>query len=116
MNGSELIAAERQRQVDAEGWTAAHDDGYVCAELVCAALGYGETAAMQIYNCVDGFEGKPDLGEPGWWPWLSEQWKPSTDPIPNLVKAGALIAAEIDRLQRKRELEEQGRGAAVRSS
>lgn len=36
------------------------------------------------------------------WPWHSSWWKPSDDPIRNLVKAGALIAAEIDRLQRQR--------------
>jgi hypothetical protein len=34
------------------------------------------------------------------WPWDQDWWKPSPDPIRNLVKAGALIAAEIDRLQR----------------
>jgi hypothetical protein len=34
------------------------------------------------------------------WPWSKKWWKPSSDPIRNLVKAGALIAAEIDRLQR----------------
>lgn len=34
------------------------------------------------------------------WPWDEEWWKPSEDPVRNLVKAGALIAAEIDRLQR----------------
>jgi hypothetical protein len=33
------------------------------------------------------------------WPWNDDDWKPSPDPIRNLVKAGALIAAEIDRLQ-----------------
>ena len=31
------------------------------------------------------------------WPWPPEFWKPSDDPVRNLVKAGALIAAEIDR-------------------
>jgi len=35
------------------------------------------------------------------WPWGSEWWKPSKDPIRDLVKAGALIAAEIDRLQKE---------------
>jgi hypothetical protein len=35
------------------------------------------------------------------WPWDAEWWKPSPDSVRNLVKAGALIAAEIDRLQRK---------------
>jgi len=36
------------------------------------------------------------------WPFSSEWWKPAQDPIRNLVKAGALIAAEIDHLQRNR--------------
>ncbi len=41
------------------------------------------------------------------WPedWEAEAWKPSADPVRNLVKAGALIAAEIDRLQRASERE-----------
>lgn len=34
------------------------------------------------------------------WPFNRKEWKPSSDPIRNLVKAGALIAAEIDRLHR----------------
>ena len=34
------------------------------------------------------------------WPWSDKWWKPSDDPVRNLVKAGALLAAEIDRLQR----------------
>lgn len=37
------------------------------------------------------------------WPWRDEDWKPSNDRVANLVKAGALIAAEIDRLQRSAE-------------
>ena len=37
---------------------------------------------------------------PCWdWPWAKKWWKPSDDPVRNLVKAGALIAAEIDRLE-----------------
>ena len=39
---------------------------------------------------------------PDSWPWALGWWKPGTDPIRNLEKAGALIAAEIDRLLRKR--------------
>lgn len=37
---------------------------------------------------------------PDGWPFGQDWWKPSNDPIRNLVKAGALIAAEIDRLHR----------------
>jgi len=40
------------------------------------------------------------LSPPAAWPWEWDQWKPSLDPIRNLEKAGALIAAEIDRLRR----------------
>lgn len=98
-NGAVLIAQERQRQIDAEGWTPAHDDGHVSAELTNAACAYAETAALQMY----GDEREPAIEiAPDCWPWYLEWWKPSSDPIRNLVKAGALIAAEIDRLQRKR--------------
>ena len=37
---------------------------------------------------------------PDEWPWNITWWKPSTDPVRNLTKAGALIAAEIERIQR----------------
>jgi hypothetical protein len=37
------------------------------------------------------------------WPFEPASYKLSDDPIRNLTKAGALIAAEIDRLERTRE-------------
>jgi hypothetical protein len=105
MNGTELIAQERQRQIDAEGWTPEHDDGHVSAELTNAACAYAETAALQMY----GDDEKPAIEiAPDCWPWHTEWWKPSPDPVHNLVKAGALIAAEVDRLQRIPKLEEDG--------
>lgn len=92
MDGAELITAERRRQVDAEGWTPEHDDEHDEFEMMRAACCYAAEA---------GFPRRP-LGviHPNW-PWATKWWKPSEDPIRNLVKAGALIAAEIDRLQRK---------------
>ena len=90
MNGSERIAAERQRQIEEEGWTPEHDAEYTNGELAGAAIAY--TIATLIPN---------DRGEPEWWPWDSDWWKPSDDPIRNLEKAGALLAAEIDRLERQ---------------
>lgn len=87
MNGAELIAAERHRQIDSEGWTPAHDDGWTAHQLVDAAVSYA----------VDAITHTPR--PPREWPWDSRWWKPS-DPIRDLVKAGALIAAEIDRLRR----------------
>lgn len=93
MNGVLLIAEERERQETQEGWTAEHDAEHTHAELTVAALAYATQAAGQIVAETE------DVTPPGFWPWDVSWWKPSDDPIRNLVKAGALIAAEIDRLQ-----------------
>lgn len=92
--GAELIAAERERQVSEEGYTAEHDDNYGDDEgaysgLVRAAICYAAAAPFQD-------QPKPPPG----WPWHEEWWKPSQDESRNLTRAGALLAAEIDRLQR----------------
>ena len=88
MNGTESIAAERRRQIEIEGWTPESDDAYVGGELAIAAACY-----------VDG-PGKVDQNTaPPRWPWLPIWWKPRTR-REDLVRAGALIAAEIDRLDR----------------
>lgn len=97
--GAELIAAERQRQVTAEGWTPEHDDEHGQGELAGAAVCYVVHALHQDDPYIDDDEPWP-LPQ---WPWGRAWWKPSGDPIRNLVKAGALIAAEIDRLQRREE-------------
>lgn len=91
MTGSELISAERRRQVEVEGWTPEHDDEHQYGELAIAAAKYAERAHERSMPFL------PPRG----WPWFSCWWKPSPDPVRNLVKAGALIAAEIDRLLRK---------------
>ena len=97
MSGIELITQERQRQIDAEGWTPEHDDQHERAELTNAARSYAKTAAYQIVGLV------PRAAVPREWPdgdvaW----WRPAPDAVRNLVKAGALIAAEIDRIQRSK--------------
>jgi ParB-like chromosome segregation protein Spo0J len=102
MTGIELIAAERQRQIDVEGWSAEHDDEQVKGELSGAAAAYAEYATQQVAKKLVELPGGAR-----WVPmlfplnWFKEWWKPSPDPIRNLVKAGALIAAQIDLLQRK---------------
>ncbi len=91
--GLELIRAERFRVIVEEGWDAEHDDGHVGGELALAASCY----ARPPYN-------RPLLGAdlPLGWPWTAVWWKPTPeDRVRELVKAGALIAAEIDRLLRK---------------
>lgn len=105
VDGAALIAAERRRQVEAEGWTPEHDDENTRAEMATAGVGYAMFAVEQLLLADQGEDGLPDEAytvppSETEWPWHPDWWKPSTDPIRNLVKAGALIAAEIDRLQR----------------
>lgn len=89
-DGLDLIAKERQRQIDSEGWTDQHDDGHVNGDMARAASCY----AMPGYCRSELFKALV-------WPWDDSWWKPSPeDRIRELAKAGALIAAEIDRLQR----------------
>lgn len=91
--GADLIKAERRRQIQEEGWTPEHDDEHVHVELPSAAACYIDAARAQAVGL--------HLANPSsLWPWDASWWKPSDDPIRNLVKAGALIAAEIDRLHR----------------
>lgn len=109
-DGVTLIAMERERQVSVEGWTSRHDDQHDTHELSRAAVCYiwaGRQASLSPDEQMPMWEVvrlPRDLGSSEWrvpgWPWAASLWKASADPIRNLVKAGALIAAEIDRLQR----------------
>jgi hypothetical protein len=96
--GVELIAAERQRQIDVEGWTPEHDDQHENGELAIAAGTYALHAGLT----TEGDRHASDFGRgnpPGPWPWAPEWWKPSS-PRRDLVKAAALLLAEIERLDR----------------
>ncbi|MDV7894742.1 hypothetical protein R4J99_04245 [Pseudomonas aeruginosa] len=79
------VQAERRRQITAEGWTPEHDDLYCAAELPRAAAAY-------ILN------GANDEA-PAIWPFSAKWWKPR-DARANYMRAGALILAEIERLDR----------------
>ncbi|HFP9442292.1 TPA: hypothetical protein ACHOZM_004994 [Raoultella ornithinolytica] len=83
------VLAERQRQITAEGWTPGHDDEYEHGELADAAGCYA--LSSELFDCA----GEP----PRPWPWPDEWWKP-TNRRRDLVKAGALILAEIERIDR----------------
>lgn len=102
ITGVDLIASERVRQMCDEGWTLTHDDAHRQAEMVAAACCYAGLARRQADGTIQSRA--RDIGPPSGWPWAYEWWKPTDDPTRNLVKAGALIAAEIDRLQRRRAL------------
>jgi hypothetical protein len=109
--GVELIAAERQRQIEVEGWTAEDDATHDAGQLAMAAACYA--APIKIYAPVN-YANSILYADP--WP-FEYQWDkrfgyghdegnvlpdPTTyssdERIDLLVKAGALIAAEIDRL------------------
>lgn len=90
---AQLIINERLRQVQEEGYEASHDDQHVKGEIAIAALCYAQAA-------------RENSSTPStWWPWDLKYWKPGnpTTPVDRercLIKAGALIYAEIDRLNR----------------
>lgn len=95
-DGAALIASERKRQINEEGRTREHD-----AEHDDGSLGRaGACYADDIASVIEGSNDPNDLGPHPFWPW-PDGWKPThDDPIRQLVKAGALLAAEIDRLLR----------------
>lgn len=101
--GIELIADERERQVAKEGWTADHDDQHGSGELADAAACYaaGEPIYFERRRTIGGSPKLPVIHFENVWPFDCGWYKPKRDRIRNLVRAGALIAAEVDRLQRQ---------------
>ena len=90
------VIAERKRQIEEEGWTPEHDEGHTRFELAAAGACYAENAAIHFdendyYELIEVPEG---------WPWEQWWWKPK-DPRRDLVRAAALIIAEIDRIDRE---------------
>ena len=81
------VIAERQRQQSVEGWTPENDDQYGKSQLLWASSCY-------LLNTIQPFNRIPMD-----WPWDSSWWKP-TNSRRDLVKAGALILAEIERIDR----------------
>jgi hypothetical protein len=97
MTGSELIAEKVRTNREHKGYTAEHDDVHDEGELCAASVCYLDRAWLQIQQKSPRQESPPYI-----WPFEQNAWNPSDDPVRNLVHAGALIAAEIDRLKRKR--------------
>ncbi|WP_448196086.1 ead/Ea22-like family protein [Raoultella planticola] len=93
------VLAERQRQVTTEGWTPEHDDKYEHGQLAGAASCYARhvnSRGWVFHSDPDNYRQEPESTN---WPWHHDWWKP-TNPRRDLVKAGALILAEIERLDR----------------
>lgn len=131
-SGVELIAEERQRQIEKEGWTNLHDSEYHASMQLSGAAGcyianainkfyeedikrHGEKARFQYkydaeldFLVNDGDRGDRRLSKGGWkdgWPW-GEEWdkRKKHDKLRSLVIAGALVAAEIDRLNKRKNM------------
>ena len=84
------VIAERCRQVSKEGWREGHDDSHRSAELSVAAACYALSSAGWVKTAI-------------WEIWpkaFGVAWFKPTDSRRDLVKAGALILAEIERLDR----------------
>ncbi len=95
-SGIEVIAAERKRQIEAGGWTPEHDDDHDMGQMPNAAAVY----AMTPHKRGMKIDGVGNTIQSYLWPWDDAWFKPYGGRIRQLAKAGALIAAEIDRLKR----------------
>lgn len=100
--GSDLIAAERRRQIEVEGFTPEHDDEHGGRVLWEAAECYeaGTPAGVMVTVTVDG--DIPRAAERLHWPWSMDAWKPGPAPR-NLIRAGALYLAAAECFRRTRD-------------
>lgn len=89
------ILQERLRQVTKEGWTAEHDDTHTGGELAVAAAAYA-IAGTTCNTAADSNALAIAVFPEGWDP----SWFKPTDRRRNLEKAGALLLAELERLNR----------------
>jgi hypothetical protein len=96
-SGVELIAIERKRQIEELGFDYTNDSLYANEELAKAGVCYALSEKERSPELPDDIE--YDTLFNALWPWDKKYWKPTpNDRIKELTKAGALIAAQIDRL------------------
>lgn len=108
----EDVRAERVRQVSGEGWSREHDDEHRDGELAQAAAVYavlggtaGDIRAALIREVVESLAQRrfPGLmlaaSVRALWP-FSWHWFRPRNPRHDLVRAAALLVAEIERLDR----------------
>lgn len=105
-SGIDIIARERQKQIEKHGYDYRHDAQHCNGQLLDAAVAYINANSLYDYNenkrDLSDF-GNPDAPEiliPVGWPFKPESYKgDGDDRISQLAKAAAFLAAEIDRLQ-----------------
>lgn len=98
VNASYLaVYNERMRQIFSEGFSRENDDQHKPGSLAVAGASYAINAAdaLQAESPESGKDAAAAV-----WPFDQTWWKPSPDPRRNLIKAGALILAEIECLDR----------------
>lgn len=99
-DASNEVLAERMRQISCEGWSAERDDKYKSGELAGAAACYAQHVNERSWIIGTYIEDYyASAAAPDGWPWDDAWWKPTT-PRRDLIKAGALILAEMERLDR----------------
>lgn len=98
MTALDDIGAERTRQITTEGYTPEHDDAHERGELARAAATFAYFTSLSD-NARKHLDDHPTVKF--MWPmtWGLEHWKPKNRRR-DLVRAGALIVAEIERLDR----------------
>ncbi|WP_253940977.1 hypothetical protein [Dickeya dadantii] len=102
------VIAERERQITDEGWTPEHDDEHVGFEMSFAAATY----AMHVAQSYGGQPYK-HIAPSEIWPWDLKWLKFAPGPRRSLIKAAALILAEIERLDRAAPQSEGGDNGAL---
>jgi hypothetical protein len=104
------IADERKRQIESEGWTLEHDDKHLHGELARAGACYALHAAYPTANYkitppdsrwpwTNTYDGSGGRGDTPIWCSRPAWWKPKNERR-DLIRAAALIVAEIERLDR----------------
>lgn len=93
LSGAEIIVEERQRQIQVEGYTNYEDEQrYETGNEDLAIAGACYAFPAEYRNPDSAF-----MGIPQQWPWDDTYWKPTPgNRVRELAKAGALIAAQID--------------------
>ena len=96
------VAAERRRQIEAERWTPEHDDEHNTGAIAVAGAAYALMAGAPFAENAYWYWERCNAAE-HLWPWDRSWFKPGP-PRRMLVKAAALLLAEIERLDRKADL------------
>lgn len=110
------IAVERQRQINKEGWSIAHDDEHGDGSMADAAACYAATTRVFKAEEFAGVGYRPYTSYSDLWPksWADHWFKPRKSRRRKLIIAAALLVAEIERLDRIEQLTDFHRPDGVR--